>query len=173
MNDQPSKNATDPIVIREYQPDDQPHVARLYTEGLLEGEIPPNDTGADIENITEAYLHDPQASFWIAEYDGEVAGMIGVAPDEKDIAEVRRLRVDPKFWGKAIRRRLLETALSFCQHHGYLKVVLDTRFERGPAMELFERFGFQHHRSREVPGKELLEFYLDLYRERKPDDNGD
>lgn len=173
MADRTDGNPIERTRVRPYRPEDQPVVARLYTTGLLEGEIPPNDTGADIENIKEAYLDDPRAALWIAEYDGQPAGMIGVAPDGEDVAEIRRLRVDPEFWGKDIRRCLLETALSFCQHHGYLKVVLDTRFERGPALELFERFGFQHHRSREVPGKELLEFFLDLYRDPRHEDRRD
>ena len=32
---------------------------------------------------------------------------------------------------------------------------------------LFDRFGFQHTRSRAAHGKEQLEFYLDLYRQKK------
>jgi putative acetyltransferase len=155
------------VKIRTYKPSDQQHVNHLYKHGLLEGEIPPNDTGADIENIAEGYFNEERAHFWVAELDGELAGMIGVAPDGNHLAEIRRLRVLPKHWGKGIRIKLLETALTFCRHHGYLKVVLDTRFERGGALELFERFAFQHTRSREVPGKETLEFYLDLYRDPK------
>jgi ribosomal protein S18 acetylase RimI-like enzyme len=159
------------LTIRRYRDSDQSAVSHLYSEGLLEGTIAPNDTGADIENIQEAYLSDDQADFWVAEHQGQVVGMIAVAPDEPNVAEIRRLRVDRSSTLKPqIASRLLETALAFCRHHGYLKVVLDTRVERGPAMDLFERFAFQPHRSRAVPGKELLEFYLDLYREPRQND---
>ncbi len=171
MNDANSEQPVGNVRIRTYEREDQPQVSRLYTEGLLEGGIPPNDTGADIENISEGYFNEERAHFWVAEGDGELAGMIGVAPEGNHVAEIRRLRVLPKYWGKGIRVKLLETAITFCRHHGYLKVVLDTRFERGGALELFERFAFQHTRSREVPGKETLEFYLDLYREPKPDED--
>ena len=58
---------------------------------------------------------------------------------------------------------LMEQALKFCQHHGYLKVVLDVRIERGPAIALFQKFGFKHGRTREIGGRKLLDFYIDLY----------
>ena len=158
----------DALLLREYHAEDHDAVRQLYTGGLLAGHIPASDTGADIENIAEAYLESDRTGFWIVEYDGRVVGMIGVAEDETDIAEVRRLRVAADLQhASGIAARLMEAALTFCRHHGYLKVRLDTRLERGPAMELFERFAFQHHRSRNVQGKELHEFYLDLYREPK------
>jgi len=167
-----SNNDTE-VQIRTYRPTDQKAVNRLYREGLLAGQIPENDTGADIENIHEAYLDTDRAHFWVADHDGQVVGMVGVAEDEPNVAEVRRLRVDPECQRHRIAEKLMETALSFCRHHGYLKVRLDTRLERGQATELFDRFAFQHHRSRAVPGKELLEFYLDLYREPKHDNHDD
>jgi len=160
----------DSLVIRGYRDADQDAVRQLYTDGLLAGHIPPSDTGADIDNIAEAYLMSDRTNFWIAEHDGVVLGMVGAAEDEPNIAEIRRLRVDPASQPMiGIAVRLMEAALAFCRHHGYLKVRLDTRLERGPAMELFERFAFQHHRTKNVQGKELHEFYLDLYREPKLD----
>lgn len=159
------------VEIRTYQPEDQPAVDDLYINGLLEGAIPPNDTGADIDNIAGGYLNDERASFWVAQADGKVVGMIGVAPDADHIAEIRRLRVYPEYWGKGIRTALLNTAVAFCRHHGYLKVVLDTRYHRGEAMQLFEDNGFQHHRDRSVPGKEQIEFFFDIYRDPGTDDD--
>lgn len=161
----------DQVQIRTYSGEDQPDVARLYTGGLLAGQIPDNDTGADIENIGEAYLDTERANFWVAEYRGRIVGMIGVAEDEPNVAEIRRLRVEPDLQGSGIGMALMETALSFCRHHGYLKVRLDTRLEeKGQGMGLFDRFAFQHHRSKDVPGKKIFEFYLDLYREPRSED---
>ncbi len=161
------------VHIRTYDAADQDSVSRLYTEGLLVGQIPDNDTGADIEMIEQAYLESRRSHFWVAEVDRAVVGMIGVADDENDVAEIRRLRVEPEHQDAGIANRLLEMALSFCRHHGYLKVRLDTRVDSdNGAMALFERFAFQHTRSRDVPGKEVLEFYQDIYREPAKDDNG-
>ena len=166
-SDQAKDSSLDRLIVRTYRPEDQPVVARLYTDGLLAGQLAPNDTGADIDNIHEAYLSDPRNHFWVAELDGKVLGMIGVAHEEGGVAEIRRLRVQKDWQGSAIGARLVETALAHIKHHAFLKAVLDTRFEHGAAQELFERFGFHHTRTKSLHGKDLLEFYLDLYRQPK------
>ena len=155
--------------VRTFRPEDQPAVEQLYTAGLLAGQIAPNDTGADIENIQEAYFDDPRHHFWVAEKDGQVVGMIGVASDESHTAEIRRLRVLPEQQHTPIAGELLRTAVRHCKHHGYLKIVLDTRFEHDAAVSLFDRIGFQHTRTRSHHGKDMLEFYLDLYRQNEPE----
>ena len=157
------------LVIRSYQPADQEAVSRLYDEGLLLGQLAPNDTGADVENIYVAYFDEPHNHFWVAELDGEVVGMIGVAAEENRVAEVRRLRVEKNWQRSSLASKLLETAIDHVKNHGFLKVVLDTHFERDAVLHSFERLGFQHTRTRNLANKELLEFYLDLYRPPKTD----
>ncbi len=158
------------LIIRSFMDQDQIVVSELYTEGLLAGQIAPNDTGADIENIHEAYFENERHHLWIAEVDGDVVGMIGVASDEEHTAEIRRLRVRKEYQHTNIPARLLQTAINHCHHHGYLKVRLDTRFERDAALDIFEKIGFQHTRTRNIHEKELLEFYLDLYRQPRHND---
>jgi N-acetylglutamate synthase-like GNAT family acetyltransferase len=158
----------DQLDVRTFQREDLPHVKRLYREGLLAGQIPANDTGLDIDNIQEAYFSDPASHFWVAAYEGQIVGMIGVARDREHVAEIRRLRVDSQWRQTLIAARLIERAVAHCRQHSYLKVVLDTRFEKNAAVDMFERFGFQHTRSRPTHEKELLEFYLDLYRPHDP-----
>ncbi|MEM8782134.1 MAG: GNAT family N-acetyltransferase [Planctomycetota bacterium] len=153
--------------IRTYEPGHQPAVCSLFETGLLAGQVAPNDTGADIDNLVDAYLEDPRHHFWVAlDAKGRVVGMIGVASDDHDTAEIRRLRVQPELQASSLPAVLLETALNHCRKHGYLKVRLDTRFERCGALETFERIGFLHTRDRSAPGKDILEFYADLYRQR-------
>lgn len=166
MTANPSSHPLQGLVVRTFQPPDQPAVSELYHAGLLAGQLAPNDTGADIEMIQEAYLTDHRHHFWVAELEGRVVGMIGVVSDEEHTAEVRRLRVGQTHQTTEIAAVLLKTAIDHCKHHGFLKVRLDTRFERDDALSLFDRVGFQHTRSRELHGKELLEFYLDIYSQR-------
>lgn len=162
------------LVVRSFQPNDQKAVAHLYTHGLLAGQIAPNDTGADIDNIQQAYLDEERHHFWVAMIDDQIVGMIGVGSDEPHTAEIRRLRVDPDHHNSEIPAILLKTAVDHCKHHGYLKVRLDTRFERTAAMDLFNKTGFQHTRTKSVQGKDLLEFYLDIYRQpKKGEENQD
>jgi len=164
-------NAPNGLSVRSYEDSDQSAVAHLYDAGLLAGQIAPNDSGADLDYIQEAYFDNPRHHFWVAESEGKVLGMIGVASDEEHTAEIRRLRVETAHQGTGIAALLLETAIAHCKHHSYLKIRLDTRFEKDDAVDLFDRVGFQHTRTRPTPGKETLEFYLDLYRKEEDDDH--
>ncbi|MGB0766448.1 MAG: GNAT family N-acetyltransferase [Phycisphaeraceae bacterium] len=159
-------------VVRSYDEKDHDEVIRLYNDGLLAGQIAPNDSGADLDYIRQAYFDDDRHHFWVAESEGRCVGMIGVASDEEHTAEIRRLRVAKDLQNSAIAGQLLETAIAHCKHHGYLKIRLDTRFEKDEAVGLFDRVGFQHTRTRPTPGKETLEFYLDLYRKDDEEDVG-
>jgi ribosomal protein S18 acetylase RimI-like enzyme len=103
----------------------------------------------------------------------DIVGMIGVQQHEDSVGEIRRLRVRHDLRRRGIGSGLVETALKFCQQHGYLKITLDTFMEREPAIKLFEKFHFRHSRTRSLSGKEIMHFYLDLYqRDVRPDSRG-
>lgn len=93
----------------------------------------------------------------------QIIGMIGAMRSDENTIEIRRLRVDPAHQKCGVGKRLIEKALDFCHDRGYLKVLLDTRVERIPAVSLFEQFGFQLTRTRTVDDKQIHEFYLNLY----------
>jgi|GEM_PF-500634 len=165
------QDETENILVRTFHSDDQSQVVTLYTDGLLAGQIAANDTGADIDNLHEAYFSDDRHHFWVAEQSEQVLGMIGVSSDDQNTAEVRRLRVDQGHQDSPIPGLLLQKAVEFCREKEYLKVRLDTRFEKTAALDLFDRTGFQHTRTRKSEDKELLEFYVDLYRPVKDEEN--
>ena len=171
MSPDPSQNEpANTFLVRTYRPEDQAAVSKLYSDGLLAGQIATNDTGADIDNIQDAYFTSPSDHFWVVEHEGKVLGMIGVVRDGRT-AEIRRLRVAREWQHTPIGDKLIETALAHCRVHGELKIVLDTRFEHNHAVELFTRFGFQHARTKTIHGKETLEFYVDLYRPKKHEEH--
>lgn len=154
------------VMIRTARDEDLTALRELFQESIIEGLVGDNDTGADIDNLHEGYFADEgQSGFWVAVYDNLVIGMIGVQKMAENSAEVRRLRVRNAYRRRGIGALLMERALAFCKRQGYLKVVLDVRIERGPAIALFEKFGFKHGRTREIGGRKLLDFYIDLYRD--------
>jgi ribosomal protein S18 acetylase RimI-like enzyme len=160
-----------PVAVRSFRTEDLPSCKRLYLEGLLGGKLAENDTGLDIEDIESAYMKTDGNHFWIAEAPiangPEVVGMIGVQHHEAGVGEIRRLRVRTDMRRRGIGSKLMEAALKFCQDHGYLKITLDTFIEREAAIRLFEKFRFRHSRTRNVSGKELMYFYLDLYSQQQ------
>ena len=44
--------------------------------GVLEGQLAPNDSGADLEYVREAYFDCDKHHFWVAERDDEVAHLL-------------------------------------------------------------------------------------------------
>ena len=78
---------------------------------------------------------------------------------------MRRLRVRESFRRRGIGTTLIENAIAFCRDYGFLKVSLDVRIEREPAISLFRKFGFEPGRQRELDGRKTIDFYLDLYRD--------
>jgi len=169
MSQQVSFDALNRLTLRSYEERDQSAVEHLFTNGLLAGQIDENDTAADIDNIRATYFADTHNHFWVAELDGQVIGMIGVAHEERITAEIRRLRVAPEWQESPLPAKLMQTAIEHCRRHGFVKVVLDTRIARAAALELFTKLGFQHTRTKSHHGREALEFYLDLYRPKKPE----
>jgi ribosomal protein S18 acetylase RimI-like enzyme len=155
------------VNIRSFRPADQPACWRLYEDGLVGGALSDNDTCADLDDIQSAYMRPGGGShFWVAEADGGlVVGTVGVQHHDAGTGEVRRLRVAQAYRRRGIGSALVEVALRFCEERNYLKVTLDTFMEREPAIRLFQKFRFRHFRTRNVAGKDLMYFLLDLYAE--------
>jgi ribosomal protein S18 acetylase RimI-like enzyme len=149
--------------IRSFEPRDQQVCHRLYSEGLIGGKIADNDTGLDIDDIQSVYMEFPGNGFWVAESEAQIVGMVAVQHYDEGVGEIRRLRVANSHRRRGIGSALLEQALLFCQEKEYSKVTLDTFMDREPAMRLFEKFRFRHDHTRNLGGKDLLYFYLDLY----------
>lgn len=153
--------------IRSYRPTDHEAVADLYSHGLLAGHHDSNDTAADLDYMADAYFSDPRDHFWVAELGGQVVGCVGVAHEEA-IAQVRRLRVRRDLQSTGVGVALMDAALEHCRRHGFLKVVLDTHVDADRAITLLDQCGFQFARNKSIGGKEVLEFYFNLYRKIKP-----
>jgi len=150
-------------VIRLASVDDVPVLLELFERSRIEGQLRDNDTGADLDHLVAGYFECKDSSFWVAESDALIIGMIGVQRLNDDSAEIRRLRVRDGFRRKGIGSQLMQQAISFCKEKQFLKVVLDVRIERGPAQAMFDNFGFLQGRERELDGRKLRDFYLDLY----------
>ena len=134
----------------------------------MNGVVVENDTALDLDDVQAAYFNGGGCFFVAVDGEGSVLGMIGVQQHERGEAEIKRLRVLTEFRRRGIGTRLLESALRYCKERQYLKVTLDTYIDREPALRLFEKFKFRHSRTKDVAGKTLLYFYLDLYSSEQP-----
>ena len=57
----------------------------------------------------------------------------------------------------------MESAIRYCLERQYLKITLDTYVERAAALRHFGKFRFRLDKVRNVAGRELMYFYIDLY----------
>ena len=168
INQAPETFDLSEVRIRRAEEGDHAVIREMFGMSMAEGRLRGNDTGADIENLHEGYFADDGASgFWVASHRGEVIGMIGAQKIRENTAELRRLYVREAYRRRRVGTRLIEHAIDFCHHRGYLKVVLDVAFERSPAIAVLQKFNFTHVRTREIDGHRRLDFYLDLYSEPK------
>lgn len=151
------------LVIRCATNDDAGVLRELFERSRVEGEIRENDTGADLDHLMPGYFECKDSGFWVAQYDDGIVGMIGVQRISVNSAEIRRLRVRDTFRRNGIGTKLMEHAISFCREKQFLKVVLDVRIEHDPAIKMFDTFGFLQGRERDLKGRQLRDFYLDLY----------
>ena len=103
-----------------------------------------------------------RAGFAGIEPEGESETRLDLSSPE---ARFDALRVQHDFRRRGVATLLMEEATRFCRQHGYLKVILDVRVERGPAIAMFEKFGFKLARVREIDVHKTLDFFMDLYTE--------
>jgi hypothetical protein len=152
------------LKVRGFHPTDQGAVMRLYQDGLLTGHVDPNDLAIDLADINAAYFKEPQHHFWVAEAEDEVVGTIALTTDAQQVAHVRRLRVARgRQDDNCVLCLLIATATAHACQHDCLKLVLHTPLDDKQAIPLLHQVGFEFGRSRDVRGRHLLEFYLNLY----------
>ncbi len=155
--------SSEALAIRVAVVGDVPVLRELFELSRIEGQLRENDTGSDLDHLAVGYFECKDSGFWVAEVESYIVGMIGVQRINDDSAEIRRLRVRDGYRRRGIGTQLMQQAISFCREKQFLKVVLDVRIERAPALKMFDTFGFLQGREREISGRKLRDFYLDLY----------
>ncbi|XP_027702094.1 N-acetyltransferase 8-like [Vombatus ursinus] len=107
----------------------------------------------DLLDIQKSYLSGRGSSFWVAESEYQVVGIVGARPASGPIGgrnylELRRLSVKRTYRGKGMARTLIQTVLQFARDEGYDGVVLGTPNSYHPAQRLYESLGFwKYHES--------------------------
>ncbi len=99
------------VAIREATIADAPALGAVQMSALLAGYAEFLETTASLPGVAErvswwrAELAQPDARAWMAEHDGNAAGLVSIGP-----GELRWLCVMPERWGAGIGTALLATA---------------------------------------------------------------
>ncbi len=106
----------------------------------------------------------PEGGLLLAAYQGEAAGCVALHRLEREICEMKRLYLRPKFRGQGMGRALAETVVARARSLGYRRMRLDTVEPAMPdAVALYRQLGFEEigsYRLNPVAGAMYMELLL-------------
>lgn len=129
-------------------PDDETFI-RLYNAGFSDYEDNRKMTLEELKKTREAPNYDP-AGLFLAESDGEVAGMVEAFVDkyrEDKRGFVRSLTVFPQFRKRGIAKKLVAKALESLKDRGMQVAEAWAQTDREACMHIYESFGFRQVRA--------------------------
>ena len=84
----------------------------------------------------------PTGAIFLLEQDKEFIGCVAIRKKEEDIAELKRMYIQPATRKSGGGTLLLETALAAAKTLGYKLIRLDTLANMTPAINLYKKHGF-------------------------------
>ena len=118
-----------------------------YTDILIEGDasfkkyLEIQNYNDELEHLEKKYGL-PYGRLYLAYYNDEVAGCIGLKKINGKKCEMKRLYVRPKFRGKQIGEKLIEKIIKDAKEIGYSFMLLDTLPFLKSAINLYKKYGF-------------------------------
>jgi ribosomal protein S18 acetylase RimI-like enzyme len=97
----------------------------------------------------ERLMRDPTSQLWIAEVDGEVAGLaalhvMNLVEHEEPGCVMSALVVGERFRRRGIGERLAEAVEEEARSRGCTRVVLSSAHRRADAHAFYEQLGYEH-----------------------------
>ena len=131
------------ITIVDYREEHQPYfdaLNRAWIEELFVME--PVDEWV-LTNPDKAIL-EPGGAILMAEYNGEVAGTVGLRKIDATTYEFTKMAVDAKFRRLGIAEELSYASFKKAEELGATKVILYSNTLNAHAIKLYEKIGFRH-----------------------------
>ena len=146
------------IAIRRYKPKDIPRILELH---VLAIKSVPNlivhdgHLIKDLHNIDTEYINN-DGDFLVAENKGIIIGMGAIRRKDKNCGEIKRMRVDPKYWRNGIGQMILTRLEEIAGNKGYKRLVLDTSVFQLSAQKLYEKNEYKVIRREFIHGYECI-----------------
>ena len=118
-----------------------------YTKMLVAGDSAFQEY-LNIQNYDEEIAHlehkygEPAGRLYLARWNGETAGCIGLRPIDEEACEMKRLYVYPAFRGRHIAEALTARIIDDARAIGYRSMLLDTLPFLQGALALYKKLGF-------------------------------
>ena len=131
------------IKILDYLPSHQPYFEKFNRQWIEEFfEIEPLDEWV-LTNPGKAIL-EPGGAILMAEYNGKIAGTVGLRKLDEEVYEFTKMAVDPEFRRKGIAEAISYASFRKANELGAVKVVLYSNTRNVGAISLYEKIGFVH-----------------------------
>lgn len=140
-----------PIQIRLYQKQDQAGIDLMMAEIAAEFASPITQLGRK----APPKLPDP---FWVATFEGQVVGTIGLIPIEKEFAILKSMMVRKAFRGKfkGVSSSLMKTAIAWCTENDLQAIYLGTMHQFISAQQFYKKNGFTEITQQNLPREFLI-----------------
>jgi putative acetyltransferase len=96
---------------------------------------------AELQQLNEMYAA-PHGIILLNKTEENFTACVAVRNKGEQVAELKRMYVQPAQRGKGLAKDLLQKAINFAKQAGYKKIRLDTLATMTPAINLYKQFGF-------------------------------
>ncbi len=141
------------LEIRRYEKGDEDaafdlHVKALKPTGAYIGS---GEWDADFKDIESIYIK-PGGEFLVGTIDGEMVAIGALKKISPDLAEIKRMRVDPIFQRRGFAQEILTKLEQRAKELGFNVLELDTSVIQEAAQKLYEKNGFKEFKRGELGG---------------------
>ena len=127
-----------------YTPDHQDRVEAFFKHVRAGTAFPfePEGSHADLRQIPTIY-QSAGGQFWLLLDASLLIGTIALKALTSEVAEIKRLQLLEAYQGRGFGTQLFRIALEHAGSQGFARVRLDSNRDNGPALRLYDKFGFQ------------------------------
>lgn len=149
----------DELILRRFESGDSDDVWHLHRSSSQHVGVcgPEGAWEDDLRNIGEVYIASG-GDFVVAHIGPRLAAMGGLNPFDDNVAELKRMRVDPVFQRRGFGRRVLRELESRAVALGFKWIMLDTTTIQVGAQRLYESAGYVRRREGMLHGYAVI-FY--------------
>lgn len=142
---------------------DVPSVVRLHHAALRAAgaHAGPGQWDDDLEDVQSVYVSSG-GEFFVAELGPVIVGMGALRRIDDVTAELKRMRVLPRWQGRRVGRAVAEALVARAAELGFRRLVLDTTAEQTTAVALYRSLGFTQTGTAVVAGLASLLFEKSL-----------
>lgn len=137
------------FIIREIEPKDNPALAVVVREVIIEMGAPTTGTAYEdkaTDQMYETYQND-RTKYFVLVHNDKVVGGGGIAPLEgadSTICELQKMYFLPIARGKGLGSKMIDKCLSFAKQAGFTTCYLETLPYMQAARSLYAKYGFSY-----------------------------